>query len=496
VSYLYKMSESTEVQNETKDTAMDDEHLKSNTEVSKESNGHNGASEKEDTTSETKDVEAEQNDITMKEESTEKNTENENEKKDTKKEENDNKSAPNEKIEDGQKDVKKEEMQQETKEVSKETVEKVGERLKFFFSDVNLRSDRFMIHTMRNNKNMIPLDVMGRFKTIQQYSSEPSVIKEAVKVHLADFLRIDENGVGRITPYDFEKGRGNDIPLTLFVDNLPISKSGMFYDCTVRDVIDTFKDYGKVALVRLRYMKDFKRRENKNALGNAFVEFATKEEFENAKKDLIDGETPNRTLVLKGKDLKIKTMRDWLDRDKNKGANDDNNKNDTNDEESEDEKLDDKKEEVNTFEKGGVITLKGVPSDCSREAILSAIQDFSYIWKVSDDDVEQKEKQKTLPPLAKRNVYIDYSRNQPDGAVRFTNVCISEHREKISELANKLKLGEIKINDKTVDDAFVLEGEEEEEYWKKVMEFQKMKNSQKRKKNFRGNRKPNKRQRR
>merc|ERR1712157_184531 len=65
-------------------------------------------------------------------------------------------------------------------EFSKEIVEKVAERLKFFFSDVNLRSDRFMDLTMQRNHNMIPLEVMGRFKTIQKHSSDPLVIKEAV----------------------------------------------------------------------------------------------------------------------------------------------------------------------------------------------------------------------------------------------------------------------------------------------------------------------------
>lgn len=487
------MSEPTEVENKVKDTTMNEEKPEQNTEIPEESNGHNGTSEKEGTTNETKDVTSEQNKITMKEESTENNIANGNETKDDKKEENDdNNILLNEKIKNDEKEVKKEEPPQETKEVSKEVLAKVGERLQFFFSDVNLRSDRFMNNTMRYNQNMIPYEIMARFKTIQQYSSDPSIIKQAAHVHCSDFLRTDENGVGRIIPYDSEKGRGSDIPLTLFVDNLPLSNSGMSYDCTVRDIIDTFKDYGKVALVRLRYSKEFKRREKQNALGNSFVEFATKEEFDNAKKDLIDGQTPNRALVLKGKDLKITTMADWLEWDKNNRSNN-YNKTERNDKKSDPEKLEN--EDVVSFEKGGVITLKGVPTDCSRESILSAIQEFSHIWKVPDDNVEEKVNQKTLTPLSKRNVFIDYSRNQPDGAIRFTNVCISEHKDKIAELANKLKLGEIKINHKAVEDASVLEGEEEEKYWKKVMEFQKMKNShQKRKKDFRDSRKPFRRQ--
>jgi len=390
-------------------------------------------------------------------------------------------------------------------EFSKEIVQKVAERLRFFFSDVNLRSDRFMDLTMQRNHNMIPMETMGRFKTIQQYSSDPLVIEEAVKVHCADFLLVNEHGIGRKEPYDFKKGRGLDVPLSLFVDNLPVSNSGMFYDCTVPEVIDAFREYGKVALVRLRYMKDYKRREQKNACGNALIEFANQDDFKVAKEALVDGNPPNRTIVLKGKDLKALTMEDWLkngrkcvDRSKVEINNTEEKDAAKDDEESEDEELVDKENDVTSFEKGGVISLQGIAKGCSREDILSAIQDYSDIWKVSDANVEEITKQKSLLPLASRNVYIDYSREQTHGAIRFTNSCIIEHREKIAELAEKLKLGEIKIfNDEALENAFVLEGEEEVKYWEKVMEFKKRKTfHQKRKKNFKNSKRSNKRRRR
>jgi len=450
------MSEQTKEDNDKSDTASKEKSTSMETESSKDTDGQNGTAAKE--TTETKDVKTD--DTAMKEESTDKTKE----KEETEKEETD-------KSEETPKEG-------ETKEYPKELLQKVAERLKFFFSDVNLRSDRFMKSTMDRHKNMMPLDIMGRFKTIQQHTTDPDVLKESVKVHCSDFLKINDEGIGRIEPYDFSKGAGSEVPLTLFVSNLPVSKSGMFYDCTVKEVIDLFSEYGKVALVRLRYMKDYKQREKKNAIGNAFVEFATMEAFEKAKKDLIEGD---RTLVLKGKDLKVKAMADWLNQDK---------KDDKGDEE--DEKMNDK-EDVTTFEKGGVISLKAVPDDCSREAILEAIQGYNYIWKIESE--EEKERQKTLSPLAKRNVHIDYSRLQPDGAIRFTNACILDHKDKIKELAEKLKLGEIKINNKSVGDAFILEGEEEEEYWKKVMEFHKRRSHQKRNKNNRHGR-FNKRQRR
>lgn len=62
-------------------------------------------------------------------------------------------------------------------------------------------------------------------------------------------------------------------------------------------------------------------------------------------------------------------------------------------------------------------------------------------------------------------------------------------RESVAEVAKKLKAGELKILDATVEDAGILEGEEEKKYWKKIVEFKNKQaiQSAEEKKNSRGN---------
>ena len=91
------------------------------------------------------------------------------------------------------------------------------------------------------------------------------------------------------------------------------------------------------------------------------------------------------------------------------------------------------------WKSGCVISVKGLPDDCDREAILSTVEAFIG---------------------GEVSVRADYSRGKTDGAIQF-----GEPNEKIRSLANELNEGNITINDKKVDSASVLEGDEEEKYY-------------------------------
>ena len=88
---------------------------------------------------------------------------------------------------------------------------------------------------------------------------------------------------------------------------------------------------------------------------------------------------------------------------------------------------------------GCVISVKGLPDECDREAILSAVK--AYIGE-------------------KVSVRADYSRGMKDGAIRF-----DQPNDRIRSLANELNEGNVTINDKKVDSASILEGDEEETYY-------------------------------
>merc|ERR1712071_14921 len=101
------------------------------------------------------------------------------------------------------------------------------------------------------------------------------------------------------------------------------------------------------------------------------------------------------------------------------------------------------------WEKGCAIHMKGLGDDCDREAIVATAEGF--IGKSHDDN---------------RLVFADFSRGQTEGVVRFHKL-----NDKIGEFVKKLNDGEITIADSKVESAVLLEGEEEEEYYKKFIAF-------------------------
>lgn len=371
--------------------------------------------------------------------------------------------------------VKELDTKPKTEESDEALLKKVGERLQFFFSNSNLRTDRYMKNQMlsRSDKT-IEISNLLRFKTIKVLTSSPETIAKAAETQLADLVCLNEahDAIGRKDDFDFNSPIEKIHALTLFVEGIPLDDEDR-YTVIVPDICALFQTFGKVMLVRLRYDK-----KNRKALGSAFVEFDTKENL----KKVLDHD---QTLELKGNQLKVKSMDAWIqDKENARGKfsthnnldsnakkrprdeNDNDNENDKNhnDVETADEEASEFKIE---WEKGCVISLKGLPSGCDREAIMDAIK----------DTCESKEMD-SCP-------YIDYSRGQTDGAIRF-----KKPSEKFKDVVSKLKDGEIQICGKKVEGAFLLEGEEEEKYWKAYEQFKRSQTKQfamrKRNKNKRG----------
>jgi hypothetical protein len=97
---------------------------------------------------------------------------------------------------------------------------------------------------------------------------------------------------------------------------------------------------------------------------------------------------------------------------------------------------------------GCVVQLKGLNKDaCDREAIRAVVDN-------------------EIPGLAEGAVYADYSRGQPDGAVRF-----SEPSEAITKLAAQINAGEVEVAGAKVESACVLEGDAEKAYWDNFIAF-------------------------
>jgi len=346
-------------------------------------------------------------------------------------------------------------------------IDNIAGLLEFFFSDTNLRSDKFMKNEMKFNDGMIAIQKLLRFNSIKKITTDPALLVKAVETSekCKTILKLseDKSSIGRLNKFDIQKIQDN-IPLTLFVKGLPtVSEEGdeqnkaKSFAVQIEDVKNLFLEYGDVTLVRLRYKKKLNKSEPTIALGEAFVEYKTPEMAQKAVADLCaDKGEPNKKLVLQGETLFIQPMKAWIEeKEKCKEGADAPTKKRSRDI-KEEEPVEEKDNLEDGFDivwkPGCVVSMKGLPDDCDREAIRAAIQDYH------EDPKE---------------IYIDFSRGQKTGAIRFETP-----NDRIIELAEKLKEGKIKISGHAVDTAHVLEGQDEKEYWENFIEFKRKQRKQ------------------
>lgn len=359
------------------------------------------------------------------------------------------------------------------------TITQLAERLSFFFSNANLRMDKFMrkeiLEVNKQTNGYVPISVLLRFNTIQKITTDPKIIASAVasvskpKLQLND----DQSSIGRVEPFSLDMMNDN-VKLSLRVSNIPTKgeEGHQTYTVTREEVAQVFQAYGDVALVRL-ITNTTRGPNNRYAVGRGFVEFHSIEDMEKATADLCVADItneelkPNNILSIAGSELKCKTMQQWLDkraikdeaRGKTPRSDHSRNEERKNKEQAklkrareEEEEQAKNKAELDAIEfkldwkPKCVVSIKGMPDGCDREKILEAVKTF-----VGDDDI---------------CVRVDYSRGQKDGAIRF-----DEPIDKIGALATGLNGGEITIDGTKVESAALLEGDEENTYYKNYIEF-------------------------
>jgi len=389
-------------------------------------------------------------------------------------------------------------------EISPKTVAEVASRLRFFFSNANLRIDKFLRRevTESNADGFVPITTLLRFNTIKSYSTEPLALVRAIQEteSLKPILKLNEDktGIARIEPFTHDMMRDN-VGVTLRVSNIPVegAPGSEVYTVQREEVEEAFKEFGYVAMVRMLYnyqQGDRGGRGTRTAIGRAFVEMETTAEMQLAAAELcppqksetevtketeaetkkeetdVEEEPPKRTLTMGGAEVRVKTMQQWLDQrevkriarfgDKGDSRNSRGGRGqrDTQGGEKRDFKGQEKrareaaeKEAAAQLEfklewkKGCVISVKGLPDGCDREKILGTVQD------VVGKDVR---------------VRADYSRGQKDGAIRF-----EQPNDKIVELAAKLCDGSAMVGGCKVESATIIGGEDEEKYYSEYIAF-------------------------
>jgi hypothetical protein len=372
-------------------------------------------------------------------------------------------------------------------------VDDVAERLRFFFSDANIRQDYFIRKLLLNDEgeysHQVLVESLLRFNTIKQHTTDEAVVIQAAK-KLSDKLVVsdDNKAIGRVKPFTLELMDDN-IPLTLYVNNLPMSEDGdkKKYSCGADDIRKLFEQYGRVVLLKLRFKKaessdhdddDLEPQQSNGArrpapkrrhpLGAALVEFEDAETLEKAVADVITSKAeetvePKRKLMIGETQLEVCMLKDYIDTRKklnpkepkegaSKDASGDAPKADARG--SKKRELEEALEGVEfkmDWKPGCVIRVRGLPVECDREAILEGV---GKAMDITIDEVKEKK------------IYVDYSRGQTDGAIRFP-----EPTDDVKNLCDKLKEGTVEIAAVKVETAFMLEGEDETKYWTEFIDF-------------------------
>jgi len=339
---------------------------------------------------------------------------------------------------------------------------------------------------MNSDEKSVAVDALLRFNTIKKHTDERATLIQAAK-ELTDSLVVDEEKmtISRTSPFTKEMMDQN-IPLSLYVKNLPVNESKQ-YDVKVEELRALFDKYGEVALVKLKfssypdgsinnhYGPNDRQKRRKFPIGAAMIEFQKQEDLDKAaeatlttkagenvipkdKVTLLESETRKA-----GTELDVMLLSEYVSMRKEKKEKRDNKKRPEPDEEKEIPQF------VFDWKPNCVIKVRGLPEGCDREAMLSGI---GKGLDISAEDVKA------------RKIYVDYSRGQKDGAIRFP-----EQSDSVTEVAKKLKAGKLTILDVKVEDAFILEGEEEKKYWEAFIQFKNKQMIQRaeEKKNSRGN---------
>jgi hypothetical protein len=353
----------------------------------------------------------------------------------------------------------------------------LSERLSFFFSNANLRQDKWM-RTELEKSGCLTLDNLLKFQTIKNISEDKELLKRAANGEDPDHgerikklivLNEERGEIRRVETFDW-KTMGDGSALSLYVKNIPLTDDegkGQRYAVTRDEIKALFEPYGRVAIVNLRFgRKEGEKRAT--ALGKAIVEFEDSEGIAKAIEDLVppvnengggdDGANaePKTVLDLNDSKLTIERMlplKMFQGKDgKNKRSREEDNE--VQDKDGPEVEIKVEFEPVTLeWEKGCVISLTGLNNEkCDRESIREAVSD---ILKVSKD-------------VKTSGLYVDYTRGQTDAKLRLND---AGKGDLMKELVDKLSDGSVLIAGEKVASAKILEGDEETEYWNEFIKY-------------------------
>lgn len=306
---------------------------------------------------------------------------------------------------------------------------KIIRQVEYYFGDLNLTKDKFMQEEIQKEEGWVSVETLVKFNRLKQLSADHSVILTCLKRSTNDLLEIDEEKqrVRRTkalpeNPSEFETTLKQN---TLYVKGFPEKMS-------LDDLQTFFETHGKVLQVFMRRFpatKQFK--------GSVFVTFESSEEvkkfmdIESIKYEetVLERESQEAYMTRKAPTLaKAKEEREKREADK------------------EAKKKDRDEAEAAFYQSqkvsGSVLHLKGLPAEGTRENLKELFDNYAKVK------------------------WVDYSKGEPEAYLRFVEAdkaaSALESLKAASEGKVVLMGAELEVR--------VVEGEEEEKFWKSTIE--------------------------
>ena len=159
------------------------------------------------------------------------------------------------------------------------TNELILKQIEFYFSDSNLRKDKFLIEKINSNVDgYVLIDVLLTFNRLKKLSEDKNIIVEAIKDSNIVEVSEDKLSIRRKNVYNVDSNNTHE-NCTIYVENLG-------KDMEIEDVTPLFMKYGNVKLVQI-FRSPLNKDKKRVPQGAAFIEFSTPEEAQAAMKDLI-----------------------------------------------------------------------------------------------------------------------------------------------------------------------------------------------------------------
>ncbi|XP_034949356.1 la protein homolog [Chelonus insularis] len=332
-------------------------------------------------------------------------------------------------------------------------LDKIQSQIEFYFGDVNMLRDKFLIEQTKLDEGWIPLSVLLQFNLLASLSTDTDVILNAVE--RSDLMEISEDRkkirrrLDKPLPIYNEEYKKAQLARTVYMKPFPQTIG-------IQDLKNFLSEFGPIENIIMRKYKD----ENKKFQfkGSIFVQF----------KNITDAKqvVEKESVLYDGKEIIRKFSEDYT-LEKNDERHNKKHKNDSKEHKKKDvETSDNEKIESDSHElpKGSVLHLQTTSN--------------KILW----EDIK-----KYFVDLGEKIIYVDYKNGSSSGWIRFQGT------DSAKSILTKITDNKIQIKDFDVT-CRLIEGDEEEQYLQKVQKElnsnKKFKNKKNRnKKGFKTNRK-------